>query len=165
MFPNLFCVRLYYACYLCCLGIALSAVIFILFRYSVCCDTHWDHGPLLTKKSPLHSSMCWQMQSIKQCFLCTCCWCSEHGHTEQTHPRDAALWGCRADPVLLMQPCWCSRSACEQQIFELPLHFHYQILASSWETQLEVFVTAGRASPSRRMFTKFPMPESFFNSR
>lgn len=57
----------------------------------------------LWKKSPLHSSMCWQMQSIKQCFLCTLCWCSEHGHTEPTYPRDAALWGCRAGAAL-MQP-------------------------------------------------------------
>lgn len=84
MLSNLFCVRLYYACYLCCLGLALSAIIFILFRDSVCFNTHWDHGPLLMKekkkankkqkenKKPLHSSMCWQMQSIKQCFMCAC---------------------------------------------------------------------------------------------
>lgn len=50
MLSNLFCVRLYYACYLCCLGLALSAIIFILFRDSVCFNTHWDHGPLLMKE-------------------------------------------------------------------------------------------------------------------
>lgn len=80
MLSDSFCVRLYYACSLCCLGIALSAIIFILFRYSVCFNTHWDHGPWLmrekqnrnNKTKPLHSSMCWQMQSIKQCFTCAC---------------------------------------------------------------------------------------------
>lgn len=110
----------------------------------------------LWKETPLHSSMCWLMQSIKQCFLCTSCWCSEHGH------RANSSQGCSSGG---MQGWSSPADAATLPVSSTFLNFHCISIAKSWEIQLETFVTAGRASPSKRIFTKFPMPESFCNSR
>lgn len=167
MLSNSFCVRLYYACYLCCLGIALSAIIFILFRYSVCFNTHWDHGPLLMKKPFAFLSVLANAvnKAVFSVYLCvgvvskvTQSKFTQGPEGPSEHPKGCSSARGHAE---LVRPCPCSRCLPVNSKF---LNFHcisiYVSVATqqrsheerSWRhlSQLE-----GRP-PSKRVLTKVP---------